>query len=251
MSLRSAIAQLEQARLESWQRRADSVASHARSEDGSVRSRSRPHSRRTAAIEAQLIARRQEDKITANAHNKAGTNGHNHVHSHHPPSPTKTVPAPINVSPAVIASKPARNGHVSPTLSLPRAPTPKSKPPPTPPAVPAPSPTSIPAPNAVSRPSGAVMSGTDDSDDYQSANDVSNPSSDAEGVREQDAADPDTPQLASFLPSTSRASSMHSRPSTADHTPRESLEYHPYRMAGAFPKTITAKKHASSSTIHG
>ena len=92
------------------------------------------------------------------------------------------------------------------------------------------------------------MSSTDDSDDYQSAVDVSNPASDAEGHQEQDGADPGTPQLTSFLPSTSRASSMRSRPSTADRTPRESVEY---RMAGAFPKTITAKKQASSSTLHG
>lgn len=144
----------------------------------------------------------------------------------------KTAQAPIKVSPAVIASKPPRNGHVSSTLSLPRAPTPKSKPPPTPPAVPAPSPTSIPAPNSVSKPSGAVMSSTDDSDDHQSANPASNPSFDGEGVREHDAMDPDTPQLTSSLPSASRASSMHSRPSMADHTPRGLLEYHPYRMAG-------------------
>lgn len=205
------------------------------------------------AIEAQLTARRQEDKGITHAYGKTAANGHNHAHVHPPPSPTKVASTPGNTSTTTLTSRLTRNGHVSPTLSHrsgPRAPTPKSKHSPTAPAMPAPFPTPAPTVN-VSKISGAGMSGTDDSDDYQSAVDVSNPSSDAEGDREQDAADPDTPQLTSFLPSTSRASSMRSRPSTADHTPRESMEYHPYRMAGAFPKTTAAKKQASSSTLHG
>lgn len=204
--------------METWQRRADSVTSYGRSEDGaSIRSRARHHASKTAAIEAQLARAKTPT-----------SNGKSH-------SPTLPVP-PAPSATALAHSKPAKNGNISPTLQHhARAPTPKSRTAPTPAAT-------------AKAPKALALSSTDDSDDYQSAVDVSNPPSDAEDPDP----DPATPQLTSFN-SSRRTSSSH--PSTADQTPRESLE-HGYRAAtigkgDGFPKTIAARKQASNATLQG